>query len=285
MNKYFTNLLILLSLVMTITCHGTTTKWNWIDTLPKPWTLSESEVSDLLPEFQKQFPEFEERLKAFAIWRIGTPYGIFKLGEETLPDTDPIIRMDVSDCTVHVLTSLAFVQSNSWDEARMNLIEIHYKPDSVGNIIPTYKSRWHFTTDRLLSNPSTVNISSDLVDSADMDIVKIELNRKDDGNEFLDLGWSREVEIAFIPNKMINKALLEKLPQICGIAFVRKSYFKDGLAIAHEGILIDQKNLIHASSLADETVKVEFIDYYFNDGESPFDGIMIYKFVPFEQIR
>jgi hypothetical protein len=271
-------------MILIIACAETITKWKWIDTLPKPWLLTESEISELLPEFQKRFPKFEERLKAFAIWRIGTPYDIFKLGEENPPDTDPIIRLDVSDCTVHVLTSLAFVQSNTWDEARKNLIEIHYKPDSAGNKIPTYESRWHFTADRLLSNPSTVNISADLLDSDDRETIEIELNIKEDGKEFLDIGWSRKVEIAFIPNEMINEALFEKLPEVCGISFVRKKYFKNGIVIGHEGILIDQQDLIHASSTAGKTVKVDIMNYYFDDDGPIFDGIMIYKFVPIEEL-
>ena len=41
---------------------------------------------------------------------MGTPYGIFKLGEEIDPDPDPILRVDTSDCTVHVLTTLAFAK-------------------------------------------------------------------------------------------------------------------------------------------------------------------------------
>ena len=284
MNKYLFKLLILLSMILIIACAETITKWKWIDTLPKPWSLTESEISELLPEFQKRFPKFEERLKAFAIWRIGTPYDIFKLGEEKPPDTDPIIRLDVSDCTVHVLTSLAFVQSNTWDEARKNLIEIHYKPDSAGNKIPTYQSRWHFTVDRLLSNPSTVNISADLLDSNDLETIDIKLNVKDDGNEFLDLGWSREVEISYIPNGMINETLFEKLPEVCGISFVRKKYFKNGIIIGHEGILIGQKGLIHASSTAGKTVKVDIMDYYFDEDGPIFDGVMIYKFVPIEEL-
>ncbi|SVD89957.1 uncharacterized protein METZ01_LOCUS442811, partial [marine metagenome] len=40
-------------------------------------------------------------MKAIARWRVNTPYEIFKLGEEVDPDPDPIIRLDVSDCTAH----------------------------------------------------------------------------------------------------------------------------------------------------------------------------------------
>lgn len=254
----------------------------WIETLPKPWLLSEEEVNEILPEFPRKYPNFEERLKAIVIWRIGTPYKVFKLGEEVLPDTDPIIRLDVSDCTVHVLTSLAFAQSKTWDEARTKMIKIHYKIDENGNQIPTFESRWHFTADRILSNPYTVNITNTLVDSIDLEDIELILNIKEDDSELLELDWSRKIQFSFIPNHKINSELLGKLPQVCGIAFLKKSYFKNGLAIAHEGILIDKTNLIHASSIAKKTVKVDLLDYYFGQENPEFDGIMIYKFVPIE---
>ena len=263
-------------------CSGERENWQWIDTLPKPWLLSETEVSNILPKFHQRFPNFEERLKAIALWKIGTPYELFNLGEEVPPDTDPLIRLDVSDCTVHVLTTLSFAQSKTWDEARKNIIKIHYKIDKNGNRIPTYQSRWHFTSDRILSNPNTVNITNELIDSSELENIDITLNIKNDGSELLEIDWSKKVQLSYISNTKINLELLEKLPLVCGIAFVRRSYFKDGLAIAHEGILIDKKDLIHASSLAKKTIKIDFLNYYITNGEPLFDGIMIYKFVPLE---
>lgn len=280
-NRLFIIINVLI-LVIISSCSSEPDNRQWIDTLPKPWLLSETEVSNILPEFHKRFPNFEERLKAINIWRIGTPYEIFKLGEEVQPDIDPIIRLDVSDCTAHVLTSLSFAQSKTWNEAREKIIKIHYKIDKDDNQIPTYQSRWHFTSDRILSNPNTVNITADLFDYADLETVDIRLNVKEDGTELLKIDWSKKIQLSYIPNNKINLELLEKLPEVCGIAFVRKSYFKDGLAIAHEGILIDQKDIIHASQNAGKTVKVDFINYYFGDGEPLFDGIMIYRFVPIE---
>ena len=47
---------------------------------------------------------------------------------------------------------------------------------------------------------------------------------------------------------------MDKLPRICGVAFVKKSYFKNGIVIAHEGYVINNKNLIHASSKEKMTV-------------------------------
>jgi|TARA_B100001105_G_C22389558_1_gene443684 hypothetical protein len=252
---------------------GVSNQNNWIATLPKPWTLTAEQVSKILPQFYDQFPDFHVRLKAFALWQVGKPYEIFKLGEEVEPDPDPIIRLDVSDCTVHVLTSLAFTQSHSWMEARNNMITIHYKDGQ-----PNYKTRWHYTSDRIQENPYTVNITNDLTEQ--LESVDITLNRKADGSEFLDLDWEKTTTLTFIPNDQIKKAFLSKLPNVCGVAFVKKSYFDMGIVIAHEGMIIDQKNIIHASAEYGETVNVDFMDYYFREDGPLFDGIMIYEFHP-----
>jgi len=268
---------IILLLLLLFSCNSST-GLDWVFSLPKPWTLSNDEVTKLLPEFQKRFPEFNDRLKAINIWRVGTPYGIFKLGEEIEPDPDPILRIDTSDCTVHVLTSLAFTTSNSWSETRKKMIDIHYKPDFSGKKIPTYESRWHYTSDRIINNPYTADITKSIAQKDNLDSVVIVLNKKKDGSEFLNLNWTSKNKIYFIPTKNVNEFLLSKLPDICGAAFVRKSYFKNGIVIAHEGVLIDNKELIHASSKQKKTVRVNFIDYINNNGNPRFDGIMFYKF-------
>jgi hypothetical protein len=264
--------------------RGLITEHAWINTLPKPWQLTEEEISFLLPQFYEHYPNFEDRLKAFALWRVGTPYEIYKLGDEVEPDPDPLIRLDVSDCTGHVLTSLACVQAHSWEEARQNMIEIHYKADSVGRKVPSYLSRWHYTADRITANPYTVDITPEVVPKSELDSVIITLNRGEDGSEFLELGWSRKLTVHYIPSGQIDRELLKKLPAVCGVAFVRKSYFKMGLVIAHEGMIIDNKDLIHASQSAGRTVKLDFLKYYFQENGPLFDGIMVYRFVPFDAV-
>ena len=253
--------------------------YQWITALPKPWTLSENQVSELLPKFHEHFPNFHQRLKAINIWRVGTPYGIFKLGEEIEPDPDPILRIDTSDCTVHVLTSIAFTNSKDWEQTRNNMIDIHYKADEKGEKFPTFKSRWHYTSDRIKNNPYTQDITRTLLSRNYLDSVRITLNKKSDGSEFLDLDWSSYRTVYYIPNDKINKHFLHSLPEICGIAFVRRSYFGMGIVIAHEGVLIDRSNLIHASSEKKETVNEDFMKYYFRDDGPVFDGLMIYEFI------
>ncbi len=250
----------------------------WVSSLPKPYTLTEDEISELLPLFKETFPNYHDRLRAFALWRVGTPYEIFKLGEEVEPDPDPIIRMDVSDCTGHVLTCMAFTHSNSWDQAKERMIDIHYKADPVGLKQPTYLSRWHYTLDRISHNPYTVNITETLLPYTKLKPVQITLNRQKDDTEFLKLDWEQPMDTFYIPSKSINQDLLSRLPKVCGVAFVRTSYMDKGILIAHEGMIIDKKYVLHASSTAGETVKLPFMDYYFTQEGPLFDGVMIYSF-------
>jgi len=259
---------------------GCSESFNWVETLSKPWSLSEREISEILPQFQQKFPDFHDRLKAFAVWQVGKPYELFCLGEEAGEDKDPIFRLDVSDCTVHVLTSLASVQSLTWNEAKINLINIHYKPNENGISIPTYKSRWHYTTDRIQDHPSTRNITLGLLPNDQLKTVTITLNKKTDGKTFLDLDWQKPTSIQYISSENLNSKVLENLPNVAGVAFVRESYFKMGLVVAHEGMVIDQKNIIHASAEYGETVSMDFMEYYFREEGPLFDGVLFYSFHP-----
>ena len=261
-------------------CTTQADPFKWVDTIPDPWLLSETEFEFYLPQFHERFPNYNDRMKALNLWRVGTPYGLFCLGEESGKDNDPLLRADSSDCTVHVLTTLAFAESFTWQNARDAMVDIHYKMDENGEKTPTYISRWHYTSDRLLHHDRTVDITSSVAHENDLEKVEIELNKKQDGSEFLDLNWSSNETIKFIPTVKITENILLNLPAVSGVAFVKKSYFKMGIVIAHEGYLIDQTDLIHASSEYNRTVNVDFLSYLFNDGDPRFDGIMFYKINP-----
>ena len=263
-----------------ISCTTQADPFKWVDTIPDPWLLSETEFEFYLPQFHERFPNYYDRMKALNLWRVGTPYGLFCLGEESGKDNDPLLRADSSDCTVHVLTTIAFAESFTWQNARDAMVDIHYKMDENGEKIPTYISRWHYTSDRILHHDRTIDITSSVAHKNDLEKDEIELNKKEDGSEFLDLNWSSNESIYYIPSEKINENILLKLPQVCGVAFVKRKYFKLGIVIAHEGYIIDKTNLIHASSEFKKTMNVNFIDYYFENGEPKFDGVMFYKINP-----
>ena len=90
-------------------------QYQWISTLAKPWQINQKQYDQILPKFFEKFPDFDQRLKAINFWRLGTPYGIFKSGEEKEPDLDPILRIDTTDCTIHVLTSIAMSRNKEKD--------------------------------------------------------------------------------------------------------------------------------------------------------------------------
>jgi hypothetical protein len=266
--------------ILIISCTTQADPFKWVDTIPDPWLLSETEFEFYLPQFHERFPNYYDRMKALNLWRVGTPYGLFCLGEESGKDNDPLLRADSSDCTVHVLTTIAFAESFTWQNARDAMVDIHYKMDENGEKIPTYISRWHYTSDRILHHDRTMDITSSVAHKNDLEKVEIGLNKKEDGSEFLDLNWSSNESIYYIPSEKINENILLKLPQVCGVAFVKRKYFKLGIVIAHEGYIIDKTNLIHASSEFKKTMNVNFIDYYFENGEPKFDGVMFYKINP-----
>ena len=266
--------------ILIISCTTQADPFKWVDAIPDPWLLSETEFEFYLPQFHERFPNYYDRMKALNLWRVGTPYGLFCLGEESGKDNDPLLRADSSDCTVHVLTTIAFAESFTWQNARDAMVDIHYKMDENGEKIPTYISRWHYTSDRILHHDRTMDITSSVAHKNDLEKVEIELNKKEDGSEFLDLNWSSNESIYYIPSEKINENILLKLPQVCGVAFVKRKYFKLGIVIAHEGYIIDKTNLIHASSEFKKTMNVNFIDYYFENGEPKFDGVMFYKINP-----
>tara|TARA_B100001996_G_C18670147_1_gene596402 strand:- start:387 stop:1220 length:834 start_codon:yes stop_codon:yes gene_type:complete len=273
MNK----LLLITVFFFFVGCESKTDPFKWIETLPKPWMLDQKEFEALLPDFQDRFPEYYQRLKALNLWRVGTPYRAFCLGEETGQDTDPLIRIDSSDCTVHILTTLAFAESFNWQSARDMMVDIHYKMDKNGMKVPTYHTRWHFTSDRILNHSKTIDITPIIAPSSEMEFIDIVLNEKNDGSEFLDLNWKNRETIGFIPIVNLKDEHLKNLPSVCGVAFVKRSYFQMGIVIAHEGFMIDNSNLIHASSEYRETVNIKLMDYLYKSGEPRFDGVMFYK--------
>ena len=115
------------------------TKWQWIDNQKKLYELSSTEIDSILEEVWQRFPEEEERLKALAILRLGTPYQLGCLGEESGRDKDPIFRLDVTDCTAFILTNTALLLSKNLEEAREMMRFLNYQP---GEDI-TFENRLH----------------------------------------------------------------------------------------------------------------------------------------------
>lgn len=225
---------------------------------------------------------FEARLRYWLLARLGTPYAIGHLGEEQFPDKDPVFALDKADCTTFILTSTALAQSTHLAQARDRMEALNYRCQGLWCPV-TYENRLHFTSDRIMGGSrSFQNITSAIkAPQETFETVRLVLNRKADGAPLLDLHWERPITLTYVRSSYVTANLLKQLPPLVGVSFIKRSYFTSGLAEAHEGVLLDQKDLIHASSVEKKVVKVSFLDYLRpRTGQPKFDGVMFYRILP-----
>jgi len=241
---------------------------------------TKEDINRLLPLLYKKFPKFSDRIHALSLLRIGTPYEFKILGEGDGFDPNPIFRIDKTNCTVFVLTNMALASATSYQQAESLMNYLNYYPVPDGENPISYQNRRHFTADRLLTSEYFELITTHFVNPAELETVTIVLNRQSDGSHFLPIDWQKKIEISYIPKKHITAKLLNRLPSVCGVGIIRQEMFDKGIVIAHEGIIFNQKDFIHASKDDGKVVKENFHRYfrkYKKDGTGPIcDGIVLY---------
>ncbi len=249
--------------------------WQWVEKQKKLYELSSTETDLILKELQVRFPNKAERLKTLAILRIGTLYQLGCLGEESGRDKDPIFRLEVTDCTAFVLTTVALLHSQNLEEAKEMMKFLNYRPDSE----ITFESRLHFTTDRNEASPYFRDITGEGICGCKLKTKKVTLNKiKADGKRLIDIDWEKEIVMKYIPNQYITKELFDNLPKAIGIAFIKEGDEEIGLDVRHEGFLVDGELLFHATSLEEKVMAEDFFEYYFGkDGNPRFDGIILFE--------
>jgi len=253
--------------------------------LPPLHTLAPAGLDSLLAGLPARCPEFADRLRALAFARVGAPYALGTLGEESAADSDPVFRVDEADCTVLVLTTAALAHARSSAEARLWMGPLNYRRQ--GDTFPVrYENRLHFTEDRITASPLFADLTLAVGAPADRKTVHLVLNRSAAGQELLPLGWERAMTLDYIPAERLAAAL-PRVPAVAGIAFAREANIGRGFFVAHEGFLLDQRLLLHASKEVGRVATVDVLDYLFRpadpdpakQGRARFDGVLIYGFV------
>lgn len=260
----------------------------WIAAQPRFHSIANdpAAVDRLLTALHLRFPTFGPRLRAVAMLRLGTPYVLGCLGEGSGHDPQPVFRLDQSDCTVHVLTSVALAQARTWDEARAWTVRLNYHPaagerDARG-VLPRvgYDNRIHFTEDRLTTTPWFKVVDSALVSDAPPASVSLTLNRTREGKRLIDIPWEMRTTVRYLRTSDVTPAVLARLPApVAGVAFVRAATFPLGLAVGHEGLVVDRRWLVHADSITKRTVKVDLLSYLRKNADW-FDGVIFSRIVP-----
>lgn len=278
-----TRLFIVLALLLSVARCGQATPADdaWISAQPKFYQIASDHaaVTRLLTALQQRFPDFQQRLRAVALLRVGTPYVLGCLGEEKGRDKKPVFRLDESDCTVHVLTSSALAHAHTWNEARARMNTLNYYPVAAGRDPVSYANRVHYTEDRLVTSRYFRDVTPVAATGTPLASVTLTLNRGDDGKHPLDIPWEKRATIRYLPIASVTPAILARLPKYAaGVAFVRKKLFSKGLAVGHEGMIVDRKWLVHADSVGKKTAKVDFLDFLRKNSDW-FDGVILYSFV------
>lgn len=249
----------------------------WLESQPRLQALKDPAAVDrLLAEVHRRYPDLGTRLRALALLRLGTPYVLGCLGEEKPPDLKPIFRIDQVDCTVLVLTTTALAHAPSLQGARDMMRVLNYHPVPAGQDPVTYANRMHFTYDRLTSSRHYGILEAPEQAAGGTTKVTLILNRKKDGTPLLAIPWERRVTARYIPTSAISEKVLATLPPACaGVAFVRKKNFPLGLVVAHEGLVIDRRDLVHADSKAKQVRRVGLLDYLRRNADW-FDGAIFF---------
>lgn len=182
----------------------------------------------------------------------GAPYQKGPLGEG---EGERIYREDVFDCTTFVLTIAA--RMNAVDTTPRNAMrKIHYYPP--GEV--SYRNRLHFSSYRNTISRYFKNITREVGGDA-VKGKEVLLNRDHpQRGRLINLDWEREVTVRYIPSQRVPE-VVENLPATAGVGFVRRKYFSLGLGVAHEGIVLNGRDLAHASSEKGRVVREDFLGY------------------------
>ena len=233
-------------------------------------------MDSVLKEINARWNNKKEKLYAFSFLRLGTPYQIGGLGEESGIDKDPVFRLDITDCSSFILTNTTLLNSQNLESAREIMKFIHYRPNKE----ISFENRLHFTTHRNTVSPYFNDITEQIAGKDKVIEKTVILNKiNENGKRLININWEKEMIIKYIPNLYINQELFDKLPKVVGIAFIKKQNFDIGLDVSHEGLLFDAQTLFHASSIKKQIVAENFLDYYFGEAESApkFDGIILFE--------
>lgn len=271
----------------------------WVNQQKKLFQQSLAEAEKTVAEVKKRFPGRYDQIKALALLQLDTPYKLFCLGEEKEPDTDPLFRLDCTDCAVLVMVTTALLHGKDLADAKNQMPAINYRPIEISlesvadnnSSQPTkemravrydvsYKGRLHYTMDKIYTSKYFRDITEEVAGPDKVVSQKVLLNKTgSDGKRVVNIDWEKEITFKYIPNKFITKELLKKAPPSCGITFYKNSNIERGLDMSHEGLLFDGETIIHASSnkTVRKVIKLDFMDFYFGKDNSGYDGIVLFE--------
>ena len=184
---------------------------------------------------------------------LGARYINNPLGEEKLPDVDPLIRTDAFDCVTFVETALADGDINK-------LIKIRYKNGKVDLL-----NRNHFIESDWLKNNSNIveNISNKYGKTKTRKVV-IDKKSWFKRNYYINTDFRKQsIDLEYIPYNQLEKIRIKEPLIVLFISGNSKIYDKIGtdIAVVHMGFLLPGGILRHASRIKKSVVDTDFEEY------------------------
>ena len=215
------------------------------------------------------------RVAAWAFLQVGTPYQLGPLGEEAPPDPQPLITFETTDCAVLNLVSTALAHAREAGGEREAMAIANYHRGIV-----SYRTRFHFTTDRLDSCPYFRDITRS-VGKSKCRTRRVALNRGVGGKQLIPIEWTRARVVAYVPRASSGDFARwyaeGRLPEVTGVAFVQEKMFSQGLDVVHESLLWRGQTLLHASSRTGRVVTLPWEDYLAGPGLRH-DGFVLFEY-------
>jgi hypothetical protein len=182
------------------------------------------------------------------------------IGDAATPEVF-VINLKEIDCFTYLDYVEAMTLSRSFAEFRENLRNIRYRSGVL-----TFENRNHFFTDWREVNADIVeDVTAYIAGDTSIEIEKT-LNVKEDGTNFLNGIQPVKRHLSYIPSRMLNDELMEKLKTGDFIGIYSEI---QGLDVSHVGIITIEDNiryLRHASSAKEyrKVIDQDLKDYLLN---------------------
>ncbi len=200
---------------------------------------------------------------------LDTPYGESTLiGSDEVPE-ELVVNLAALDCFTFIDYIEAMRLASSFAEFLKRLREIRYREGVV-----SYVSRNHFFTDWKEFNGRLVSDVTAMIGGQRTRQSSKTLNRKTDGNLFLEGIPARSRAVDYIPSTAIDQDIVDRLHNGDYTGIYTEA---DGLDVSHVGIVIKESTgvyLRHASSAA---ASRRVIDQLFGDYVIEKPGVVVLR--------
>ena len=229
----------------------------------------------------------ESKVDYYSQQLLGRPYGSSPLGEGFGIDQDPLVRMDLFDCTTYVETAIALGLAGGVKADLIPMMNrLRYENGSVN-----FRSRNHFTNVDWVKNNAWLlkDVTRNLF-PGDYETLETVISK----SAWFAKAFNMSVNVAdqrslifYVPFSRFSQDLLQRLPRVTVANVVRKDWNRKALLgteldISHQGFLIRKAEGIyfrHASQARRETTElplVEYLDSYHRNSSAV--GLQILEF-------